>query len=325
MNKSRRKYIESCEISEVKEVVLAGYKQKIAIEGKRKNLPVVLCLHGGPGSPVPFSVGCRGMFPDFTDRAVMVYWDQLGCGINNFPIDDGFTIESFVDMTVDLIEELRSLFPENGLYLFGMSWGSILAFKACLRVPELLSGVFVYGQFLKNNFFSGEVSAAFSDAPDKVKRQIERIVKTGGDCEYKVLDKNLQTLNKNLRKYTNAYFNKNSQPIKIGAIVKGLLTSPDYSFKDFKAVVKNGYRSNQSLWRELLSIDFTKSFDGIKIPYRIYQGDTDIVTSTNTVLEAVKNSGNGNVSIKIIENSGHMPSAAGMEEVLGGLIKFIQC
>ena len=96
MNKSRRKYIESCEISEVKEVVLAGYKQKIAIEGKRKNLPVVLCLHGGPGSPVPFSVGCRGMFPDFTDRAVMVYWDQLGCGINNFPIDDGFTIESFV-------------------------------------------------------------------------------------------------------------------------------------------------------------------------------------------------------------------------------------
>lgn len=325
MNKARKKYIESCEISQVKEVVLGGYKQKIAIEGKRKNLPVVICLHGGPGSPVPFSVGCRGMFPDFTDKAVMVYWDQLGCGINNFPVDDSFTIESFVDMTVDLIRELKSLFPENGLYLFGVSWGSILALKACLRVPELLSGVFVYGQFLKNNFFSGEISAAFSAAPDRVKRQIERIVKTGGDCEYKVLDKNLQTLFKYLRKYTNAYFNKNSEPIKTGAIVKGLLTSPDYTFRDFKAVVKNGYRHNQSLWRELLKIDFAQSLAEVKIPYRLYQGDTDIVTSTSTVCEAVKNSGNDNLSIKIIENSGHMPSAAGMDEVLSGILKYIQC
>ncbi len=325
MNRARKKYIESCEVSEVEQVNLGGYDQKIAIEGKRKNLPVVICLHGGPGSPVPFSVGCRGLFPNLTDNAVMVYWDQLGCGKNNFPIDDGFSIESFVVMTTELIEHIKSKFPENKIYLFGVSWGSILALEACLRVPELLSGVFVYGQFLQNNFFSDEVLSAFSAAPDKVKREIERIVKTGGDCDYKTLDKNLQALFKYLSKYTNAYYNKNSEPIKIGAIVKGLLTSPDYSFKDFKAVMKNGYQGNQSLWRELIGIDLARKLAEVKLPYVIFQGDTDIVTSTDTVSKAVSACGNEGVSLRIIEKSGHMPSAAGMDEVLNGILEFIKC
>lgn len=325
MNKSRKKYIESCEISQLRQFELGGYKQKVLIEGKRKDLPVVINLHGGPGSPVPFSVGCRGLFPEWTDKAVMVYWDQLGCGINNFPLDDSFKIDSFVDMTIDLIKQIKSLLPQNKIYLFGVSWGSILALKACIRVPELLNGVIVYGQFLTNNFFSGEVLSAFSSAPDKIKRKIKRIVQTGGDCDYKTLDKNLQTLYKCLSKYTDAYFNKNSQSIKMGAIIKGLLTSPDYSFKDFKAVVKNGYRGNQSLWCELLKIDLADSLAGVKVKYHLYQGDTDIVTSTNTVAKVVKNSGNENLSLTIIEKSGHMPSAAGMEEVFDGIKKFIQC
>ena len=64
MKKSRKNYIQSCEVSQIKEVVLGGYKQKIAIEGKSKSLPVVICLHGGPGSPIPFSVGVADFSPN---------------------------------------------------------------------------------------------------------------------------------------------------------------------------------------------------------------------------------------------------------------------
>ena len=95
----RKKYIRSCEISELATVRLYGIEQKILIEGKSKSLPVVIMLHGGPGSPVPFSVGCRGLFPEWTDKAIMVYWDQLGCGINNYKLDDSYRIENFVQMT----------------------------------------------------------------------------------------------------------------------------------------------------------------------------------------------------------------------------------
>ena len=45
---------------------LGGYPQKVLIEGRSQELPVVITLHGGPGTPIPFSVGCRGLFPEFT-------------------------------------------------------------------------------------------------------------------------------------------------------------------------------------------------------------------------------------------------------------------
>lgn len=323
MNK-RKKYIKSCEVSELCEFTLGGYRQKVLIEGLKKDVPVLVCLHGGPGSPVPFGEGCRGLFPEWTSKAIMVFWDQLGCGINNRKIDDGFKIENFVDMTCDLVRAIKDKFPQNKLYLFGVSWGSILTLQTALRVHGLLNGAFVYGQFLKNNFFSGEVLSAFSAAPAIIRLQIEKIVETGGDCGYAALDKNLKTLYKSLSEYTDAYINKNSKPIKVSAIVKGLLLSPDYSFKDFKAVVKNGYKGNQSLWRELLNIDLAKSLEGVKIPYLIFQGDTDIVTSTNYVKQAVECSGNKNLNIKIIKDSGHVPSASGMEEVFCAITDFIK-
>ena len=57
----RNKLIAANEISEIIAVDLNGYEQKILVEGKRKDLPIVITLHGGPGTPIPFSVGCRGM------------------------------------------------------------------------------------------------------------------------------------------------------------------------------------------------------------------------------------------------------------------------
>ena len=200
----RKNYSKSCEISELVAVWLDRIEQKILIEGKSKSLPVVMMLHGGPGSPVPFSVGCRGLFPEWTDRAIMVYWDQLGCGINNCKLGDDIHIENFVRMTCDLVAYIKQRFPENKLYLFGISWGSILALHAALRLPEKLDGALVYGQVLKNLFFNSEVARAFDSAPQKARQTVQRILETGTDCPYEVLDQNLKTLYQLLQKYTNA-------------------------------------------------------------------------------------------------------------------------
>ncbi len=324
MNKERKDYIQSCEVSEVAIVDLGGYKQKIAIEGKTKDLPVVICLHGGPGSPVPFSVGCRGLFPEWTDKAIMVYWDQLGCGANNRLIDDSFKTEHFVDMTCDLVEYIKRKFPENRVYLFGVSWGSILSLNAALRIPEKLDGVFVYGQILKNLFFNGEVGSTFGGAPEKVKKTVSKILETGIDCDDKILNKNLKTLYKLLSKYTNAYINKNAAPAPIGKIIKGLMTSPDYNFRDFMAVVKNGYAKNASLLREHLSTDLSPKLSDLQVKYLMLQGDTDIVASTANVLKAVEVCGNKNVTVKVVKNSGHMPSSEAMNECFYTLLQFVQ-
>ncbi|MDE6505160.1 MAG: alpha/beta hydrolase [Clostridia bacterium] len=319
----RKRYIKACEVSELAEVSLGGYPQKILIEGYKKDLPVVIFLHGGPGSPVPFSVGCRGLFPEWSQKAVMVFWDQLGCGINNFKIGESFTAESFTEMTCSLINYVKERFPQNKIYLFGVSWGSVLALRAAVRMQEKLDGVFVYGQVLKNLFFNEEVASAFASAPISAQTAVQKILADGAGCEYAILNKNLKALNKLLRKHTNAYFNKNARPVPVGKIIMGMLTSPDYSFKDFKAVAKNGYRFNQSLWRELLNIDLTPLLSEVKIKYLLIQGDTDIVTSTETAVRAVENCNNPNVTVKTVKNSGHMPSAEAMEECFKALLQFV--
>lgn len=107
MNKRRKEIIAGNKVSEIYEWNLGGYNQKVLIEGKDENLPIVITLHGS-GAPIPFSVGCRGLFPEFTNQFIMVYWDQLGCGINNYLIDDSFSIASFVEMTVDLIHNVKN-------------------------------------------------------------------------------------------------------------------------------------------------------------------------------------------------------------------------
>ncbi|MCM1306859.1 MAG: hypothetical protein NC303_06165, partial [Firmicutes bacterium] len=134
---------------------------------------------------------------------------------------------------------------------------------------------------------------------------------------------NLNTLYRLLSKYTNAYFNKNARRAPIGKIVFGLLSSPDYSFKDFKAVMKNGYANNTALWKELLNIDLTPQLAEVKIKYLLLQGETDIITSTANVLEAVEGCDNKNVSVKIVKNSGHMPSADAMTECFQILLQYI--
>ena len=102
----------------------------------------------------------------------------------------------------------------------------------------------------------------------------------------------------------------------MGTIVKGLLMSPDYKMKDFKAIMVNGYMKNTSLWKEIIHINLTEQLKSVQIPYIILQGDTDIVASTKSVEELVNSSNNANLQCKVVANTGHMPGAEMVDELL---------
>ncbi len=312
MDKTRKMVIAENAVSKVYEWQLGGHQQKVLVEGKRDDLPVVITLHGGPGTPIPFSVGCRGLFPEFTNRFLMVYWDQLGCGCNLYEIDDTFTIDSFVQMTVDLIAQVKKLFPRNKIYLFSMSWGSILSVKVLGRDSHIVDGVVAWGQIVRDIFFNEEVFEALSKSGIPPK-QLARI--KASDRNH-ATPKELQLVSSSIRKYTSGYQNKAGEQAPMGKMIKGLLTSPDYRFRDFKAMMVNGYRKNQSLWNEILMLDLSKVLCEVSVPYIILQGDTDIVTSTKNVSELVKKAENENLECEIVKDSGHMPGVLGMERAL---------
>ncbi|MCM1282904.1 MAG: alpha/beta fold hydrolase [Muribaculaceae bacterium] len=306
------------EISELLNVTLGGYGQKILIEGKSKELPVVLTLHGGPGTPIPFSVGCRGLFPEFTDKFIMVYWDQFGCGINNHIITDHFSIDSFVQMTEELVIELKKMFPDNKFLIFSTSWGSILSAMLLDKNPYAADVVVACGQIIKNVCFCDEVIKTLADSriPGKKLEHIKTVTPEN------YTGKDLQLIFSSLKKYTNAYENKDGEKAPMGKMIKGLLSSPDYKFKDFTAVVVNGYRKNNSLWKEILKLDLSDQLANVKVPYIILQGDTDIVASTSTVTKLVAECANPNLNCMVVKNTGHFPGVEMMDKLLNVLEEY---
>lgn len=311
----RKDIIVKNEISELVSLSLNGHEQKILIEGKSRALPVVISLHGGPGTPIPFSVGCRGLFPEFTDKYIMVYWDQLGCGINNYTIDDSFTIDDFVVMTEDLVKEIRNRFPNNKIIIFSTSWGSILSAKLLEKNPNAVDAVIAAGQIIRNVFLCEEVINELEKS--KISRKKVSNIRTITVDNYSGRD--LQLISTLLRKYTNAYQNKVGAKAPVGQVVKGLLTSPDYKLKDFKAIMINGYMKNNSLWNEILRLDLSEVLGNVKIPYLLLQGDTDIVASTQTAKKLVGDYNNPNLRIEVVGDTGHMPGAEMMKKLMNAL------
>ena len=318
--RKRAEAIAACEISEIVTCSLGGYDQKILVESKRNKNPVVIFIHGGPGSPLPFSVGSRGLFPEFTDRFTMVAWDQFGCGINHFPIDDSFTTDTFTDMTIDLIKFIKKKYPENQINLFGVSYGSILTVKAAARVPELLDHVIIYGQIINNLAFNTDTCNALEKSlmPSRLKLKLKQMRE-----EKTHTVKDMIRITKWIRKYTEGYVSKTGGKMAIGSMLWGMFTSPDYSWKDFRKTLINPYTKNSGLLLELAGIDLTETLKTIQIPYLILQGSKDIVTPTGTVSAFMLENQNENLTFAVIDDCGHMPGEKGMNKILENIIHFI--
>ncbi len=79
-----------------------------------------------------------------------------------------------------------------------------------------------------------------------------------------------------------------------------------------------------NLWRELLRVDLSEQLSSIHVPYFILQGDTDIVTSTKKIKQFVENSGNDYLQFKLVSDSGHIPGAGAMDQVLQTMRELIR-
>lgn len=310
MRKERREYIKSCEISETETVVLGGIAQKILIEGSKNDQPVILFLHGGPGFPAPFCVGARGLFPEITKRFTAVYWDQYGCGANRGKVSNDFHISRFADMTADLVRHIKKRFAQP-LYLFAISWGTALSAHVAAILPEEIAGVYAVGQIVLPPMLSPEAFAAIenSKAPAKVKKQIAQIK----SVERPSIEQ-IGLLSKTMRKYTSAYGIKDkSSPAENP--MKEIFASKDYSFAEKLACFVNGYAKNTSLLTELSTIDLRDALSAVQIPYRMFGGSEDPVTSAREVQECVSAAGNKNLSFRLMQGEGHVPSVAVQKEI----------
>lgn len=100
----------------------------------------VLLLHGGPGATHELYESFDGYFPN--EGIEYIYYDQLGSYYSDQPDDnDLWTIERFVE-EVEQVRKALKLDKDN-FYLFGQSWGGILAMEYAFKYQDNIKGLII--------------------------------------------------------------------------------------------------------------------------------------------------------------------------------------
>jgi len=116
---------------------IGGIRQVIHVKGAR-NAPVILFLHGGPGSSR--IKDAEKFTSELQQKFTVVQWDQRETGrtlqLNqtNKPI----TLSLMERDAYELVNSLLKRFHKDKLYLAGESWGTVLGFHMAAKHPELL-------------------------------------------------------------------------------------------------------------------------------------------------------------------------------------------
>ncbi len=100
----------------------------------------VLLLHGGPGANHMYLEAFDSYFPGA--RIEYYYYDQLGSGYSDIPTDTSLWN---IDRFVEEVEQVRIALNlnESNFYLYGQSWGGILAIEYALKYQQNLKGLII--------------------------------------------------------------------------------------------------------------------------------------------------------------------------------------
>lgn len=136
-------------IEALEEVTLGGTRQWVSIRGKNRANPVLLFIHGGPGTPMmPMTWAYQAPWEDFF---TVVQWDQRGVGKNAATADrealkPTLTTERVIADAEELTAWLRKRLGKEKIVVMGYSYGTQVAMALAQRRPEWLHAYVGVGQ-----------------------------------------------------------------------------------------------------------------------------------------------------------------------------------
>ena len=143
------------------DMVINGAPQRITIRGKDINNPVLLQVHGGPGSPAPPAISKIVGF-DLEDLFTVCYWEQRGSGLayNDSIPDSTITLNQIVDDGLFVTDYLKKTFNKDKIYIEGTSWGTTVSAFMVQKDPESFQAYIGIGQ-MANQPLSEQLSYDF--------------------------------------------------------------------------------------------------------------------------------------------------------------------
>jgi proline iminopeptidase len=136
-------------IDSVERVSIGGIDQWIEVRGESVKNPILLFIHGGPGSA--FMPIARIFQDPWEKYFTVVQWDQRGAGktytSNRKDVQRRtMNIERMHGDAIEMVNYLRKRFGRDKIFVLGHSWGSVLGLQLAHRHPELLYAYIGVGQ-----------------------------------------------------------------------------------------------------------------------------------------------------------------------------------
>lgn len=273
-------------ISEEKFILINGIEQWVTIKGESSK-PVILFLHGGPGSPLsPYS---DKLYKDLENDFILVQWDQRGTGKTfgkyapeeltpEYLQENPLSLDLMTKDGIELSEYLLKHLGKQKIILFGTSWGSALGVKMASKRPELYHAYVGHSQIVNPTIDLDFYNRIYKMAESKNDKDALELLNTIGKPPYDRAKK-VGQLFRILKKYEGM----NSTPAPDNWFVlsseydngkdnQNRSDGDDYSFVNYTGDAKLSVPSMSA------SINLMQDNLNFQIPVYLIQGNEDLLT-----------------------------------------------
>jgi pimeloyl-ACP methyl ester carboxylesterase len=307
--KDKQEHDVSQSIASLEKVNLGGQEQWILLRGMDITKPVILFLHGGPGTANMCLL--RKYTAELEKHFIVVTWDQRGAGKSYQAINphSAMTIDRFVLDTGELTQLLCHRFDRQKIFLVGHSWGSLIGILSIQKYPDSYHAYIGTGQIVnmqENEQISYDWTLAQATKA-KDNRSIRTLTEMGTPPYTGDGQKKLMTQRRLLGKYGGELYDSSQGAFPL--VFSSLISATEYTLLDKVNFFKGIFGSNHLLWPELLTINLKKQELSFKVPVYFalgrydYEAPSIIAEQYFQIIEAPKK------EIIWFENSAHFANA----------------
>jgi len=265
-------------IATLEKVNINGTDQWITIRGHDVNKPILLYL--GMGGPGGGGFATRALFEPLEDEFVIVAWDEPGTGksYNAVRISE-LTPQRFVVDAHALTLYLRERFHKDKIYVYGVSWTSILGVWLVQEYPDLYYAYIGNGQMVnttENDIMGYELALQY--LKNKGDTKMVETLQRNGPPPY--------TQNDMVSQYIayidvlNDYMNAPRYKVAIPIIP---FFATEYGLVDKVNHTRGLIESFRVVYPQLKDLDFTTQATKLNVPVYIFAGRHDVNAMSSLV------------------------------------------
>lgn len=311
----------SCGIQEDYFVNIGGIEQWIGIRGEDEANPVLLLIHGGPGSSCSiFTPLIRSWESQFT----VVQWDQRGSGKTLGRTGKGgtgaLTMERLIRDGIEVAEFVRARLHKHKIILLAHSFGTTFGLSLTRRRPDLFSAY----------VGSDQNVGMLRNREQRHAAVIERLRSLGlrkGVSFFQKISPNPSNWTPQ-DFFTAARWTMRSDPPTCAASQKLLLSSlwfaPSHTLRDLKLFFSGMNFSIARLLPDIRSFDAWHAGTHFEIPFFIFQGANDVLTPPILAREYFEDVIAPLKHMTIIRNAGHFAAFTQPDQFLRALLDHVR-